>query len=441
MKLFMLLGLIGLIMQISSPQISPQDRLVMEAYTYGFPLVLMDATKNQMAIPVNQFASLRAFPEANMKDVVSPNADTLYSQAWLDLSQEPVIFSIPDMGDRYYLYPMLDEWTNVFFSPGTRTTGQGKQTYAITGPYWQGQLPEGMKEIKAPTDIVWVIGRIQTNGPSDYAAVNKLQDQFTLSLLNSNSKPALGDYVPESSTPPIEQLSEMDGGAFFKKLAELLKTTKIPLRDTEYVKKFAAIGLVPGKDFMTNMQVEQLNRAVEWAKDQIFNEWNNPPSAKDENGWQVLVDNMGSYGYHYPLRASVAYGALGANLPEDAVYLKIAKDDKGEPLSGAFKYAIHFDKGQLPPVGAFWSITMYDDQHFFVPNPLNKFVIRDRDPLKFNPDGSLDIHIQNASPGVDKEVNWLPAPEGPFNLILRLYEPEKTIINGSWLPPKVQKVS
>lgn len=437
MKYIMFFGLIGLIMQITtSPQISMQDKLVIEAYTYGFPLVLMDATKNQISTAVNQFVSIRTFPDANMKDVVSPNADILYSQAWLDLGHEPVVFNIPDMGNRYYLYPLLDEWTNVFFSPGTRTTGQGKQTYFITGPHWKGEIPEGMKEIKAPTDRVWVIGRIQTNGFSDFAAVNKLQDQFTFtpSTVVSNAPKSLTE-------PPIQQVMQMEGGAFFKKLAELLKTVKVPPRDNEYIKKFSAIGLIPGKDFMTNIQVEQLNRSVERAKEQIVKDWKNPPSAKDENGWQVLIDNMGSYGAHYPLRASVAYGALGANLPEDAIYPKIASDDKGEPLSGSSKYNIHFDKGELPPVGAFWSITMYDDKHFFVPNPLNKYVIRDRDPLKFNPDGSLDLYIQNDSPGADKEANWLPAPDGLFNLILRLYEPDKAIINGSWLPPKVQKAS
>lgn len=207
------------------------DHEIIDAYIYGFPLVLMDITKNVLTAtptltptkaPINQLLYKRTFPDPSFTEIVSPNADTLYSQAWIDVSQEPIILTVPAMGDRYYLFPLLDEWTNVFFSPGTRTTGNGKGFFAITGPRWKGVLPNGVKEVKAPTDVVWMIGRIQTNGPSDFATVNKLQDQFKLTPLRDWGTP----YTPpvnvpvksniDSKTAPISQVLKMDGIAFLR---------------------------------------------------------------------------------------------------------------------------------------------------------------------------------------------------------------------------------
>jgi hypothetical protein len=263
-----------------------------DAYIYGYPLVLMDVTRAKMTnvphalgmgAPINQFASVKTFPDATFTDVVSPNADTLYTQAWLDLSKEPLVLSVPDTHGRYYLMPMLDAWTNVFASPGKRTTGTGKGNFAITGPGWTGSLPVGVKEIKSPTDMVWVIGRTQANGKADFPAVNAIQAQYKLTPLS---------------------------------------------------------------------------------------EW-------------------------------------------------------GKPYT---------------PVNAFWSITMYNAKQSFVANPLNRFAIGDRDKLKFNPDGSLDIYLQHDSPGKDKESNWLPADAGSFNVALRMYWPKESALSGAWTPPPIKKV-
>lgn len=376
------------------------EQEAIDAYIYGFPLVLMDATK-EFSDFQNAFKSERTFPDPSFKLVVSPNADTLYSQAWLDLSKGPIVFHIPDMGNRYYLYPMLDEWTNVFFSPGTRTTGQGAQDYAIKGPGWKGELPQGLKEIKAPTDVVWMLGRIETMGPSDYAAVNKLQDQFKLTPLSNYP-----------STPPLEKVWKMDGPSFFQKLSDLLK------EDT--VKKIGSLS------------DEELTQAVRKAQELIKKEWVTQSFTKKENGWNYAVQGIGSYGTDYLVRAVVAYGGLGANLPQDAIYPFTRVDTPGN-------YVIHFNKAELPPVKGFWSITLYNDEQFFVPNPINRYAIHGKDPLKFNADGSLDIFIQHDSPGKDRETNWLPAPVGPFNLIMRLYGPEEALLKGAWIPPKVER--
>lgn len=434
-----------------------QEKLTKEAYIYGFPLVLMDVTKDvftatpsitSQKAPINQFLNIRTFPDPSFKEIVSPNADTLYSQAWLDLSQGPIVLSIPDMGLRYFLFPLLDAWTNVFFSPGTRTTGNGKQNWAITPPGWKGELPKDVQQVKAPTNIVWIIGRIQTNGKSDYPAVNRLQNQFKLTPLS-----AWGRYyiypvnVPFShdvnvKTPPLQQVFAMDAETYFNRLSELLKKTNIPEADASTVRQFEEIGLVPGQPFMhkESVTVEELNKYVTEAQAEIAKLWDTHPFAENENGWGVIRKGVGDYGTNYNLRAAVAYGGLGANLPEDAIYPTVHVDDKGEPLSGKNNYIIHFDKDDLPPVGAFWSITMYDSQHYFVPNPIDRYALGDRDKLMFNPDESLDIYIQNTSPGKAKESNWLPAPEDDFSLVLRLYQPKEAIITGKWQPPKVERV-
>ncbi len=434
------------------------EKVAADAYIYGYPAVLMDVSKDVMTntpnvtdikAPIDQFYYMRKFPTPAFKDVVSPNADTLYSVAWLDLSKEPIILSIPDMGNRYYLFPMLDIWTNVFFSPGTRTTGQGPHNFAITGPYWQGNLPAGVEEHKSPSNLVWILGRIQTNGPPDYAAVNKLQDQFKLVPLSAWGK----DYVPPrnvqvsenvSNDPPVQQVFKMDGITFFKRLAHILKETPIPAEDTEFVKQFAAIGLVPGEEYdesrLTAEQKQVINQSVLKAQKIIVDDFIKQPLSKVVNGWNIITSGVGNYGTQYALRAYVAYGGLGANLPADAIYPFTRTDYKGEALNGEHIYLIHFNKDQLPPVKGFWSITMYNNQQFFVENPINRYAIGNRDNLKFNEDGSLDIYIQNKNPGGDKERNWLPAPQGPFNLIMRLYAPDESVLKGTWIPPGVMKV-
>lgn len=443
MKKLILGGILGL---ASLMNIHAAEEDIINAYIYGFPLVLMDVTKDVLTdsatvtdtkVPINQFLSKKTFPDPSFTEVVSPNADTLYTQAWLDLSKEPMILSVPEMGDRYYLFPMLDEWTNVFFSPGTRTTGGGKGNFAITGPNWQGTLPDGMKGIKSSTDIVWILGRIQTNGPSDFAAVNKLQEQFKLTPLSSwgtaYTPPANLPVKPgvDGKTAPIAQVLRMSGAEFFKRLSTLLKTTPIPAGDLNYVKN---LNFTPQDD-------QALNAAVKKAQTLIQQDWDQHTFAKTVNNWGIMEKGIGSYGTDYKLRAAVAFGGLGANLPEDAIYPVTNVDSTGQQLTGKYNYVVHFEKNQIPPVNAFWSLTMYNDKHFFVENPINRYAIGDRDALQFNADGTLDLYLQNKAPGNGKDANWLPAPEGDFNLLLRLYDPKPEVFNGTWTPPLIKRVN
>jgi hypothetical protein len=431
--------------------------LATDAYIYGYPLVTMEVTRRVITNvpsvqgtrgPMGQFIKLRQYPDASFRDVTAPNADTLYTTAWIDVGKEPWVLSIPDMKDRYFLVPMLDGWTNVFQVPGKRTTGTGAQTYAITGPGWKGSLLPGVKKYKSPTSMVWILGRIYCTGtPEDYAAVHALQDQFNLVPLSSYGKPftpPAGAVDPsiDMKTAVREQVNRMDAVSYFTLLAQLMKANPPAAADAPELAKFAKIGLIAGKDFDANkLDADFVKRIPQVAFDRIMLQFKVGKSIKNINGW-MFDSEAGVYGTDYLNRAFVTAIGLGANRIQDAVYPTSLKDAEGKAYNGANKYVVHFPKGQLPPVRGFWSITMYDANYFFVANPINRYSISARQNLKANSDGSVDLYIQNQSPGTDKESNWLPAPKDKFILMLRMYWPSEkspTIINGSWKPPAVKK--
>lgn len=432
------------------------EAIAADVYVYGYPLVMMDQTRRVMTnvesasefkAPMGQFANLRTFPKPEFKDVTTPNADTLYSSAWIDLSKEPYILHLPAEKNRYYLMPMLSGWTNVFFSPGTRTTGDKAGDYVITGPGWKGALPKAFKEIKSPTNMVWLIGRTYTSGtPEDYKEVHKIQDEYRLiplSAVNKSYNPPKGEIDPtlDVKTPVRDQVNSMDGVTFFQRLASLLKDNPPAAADTSIVAKMAQIGIVPGQNFDATKLKPEIAKAIQNAPkiglEKIKTSFKG--LGKGKNGWSIAL-KTGSYGTDYLVRATVAYYGLGANLPEDAVYPETSVDSKGQHLDGTLnRYTIRFPKGQTPPVKGFWSITVYNDQLFFEPNAIGRYSIGSKNPLKFNSDGSLDIYLQRESPGKDKESNWLPIAKGPFDLVLRAYWPERSIVDGTWQPPPVEK--
>jgi hypothetical protein len=431
--------------------------LATDAYIFGYPLVTMEMTRRNitnvaapeggMHAPMGQIIKLREYPDPSFKDVTAPNADTLYTTAFFEVGKEPWVLSIPDMKDRYYLMPMLDGWTTVFQVPGKRTTGTGAQTYAITGPGWSGELPSGVKEYKSPTNIVWLLGRIYCTGtPEDYAAVHKLQDECKLVPLSSYGKP----YTPPPGTvdpsidmkmPVRDQVNRMDAVEFFTLLCKLMKDNPPAAEDAPQLAKFAKIGIVAGQDFdPSKLKADFVKRVPEVSNDRILLQFKINKEVKDENGWGFTT-KTGIYGTDYLMRAFITAIGLGANRPQDAVYPTSQKDADGHKYNGANKYVMHFPKGQLPPAKGFWSVTMYNSAYFFVSNPINRYSISPRQDLKSNPDGSTDIYIQKDSPGQDKEANWLPAPEGDFILMMRMYWPEETnpsIIDGSWKVPPVK---
>lgn len=431
-----------------------------DAYIYGYPLVTMEYTRRVITnvaspagnrAPMGQFIKLRQYPDASFRDVTAPNADTLYTTAFIDVEKEPWVLGIPDMKDRYFLFPMLDGWTDVFQAPGKRTTGTGAQTYAITGPGWKGSLPSGVKEYKSPTSLVWILGRIYCTGtPEDYATVHAAQDQCKLVPLSSYGRP----YTPpagevdrsiDMKTAVRDQVNGLDTIAYFTLLARLMKANPPAAADAPALARFARIGLVAGQEFDPSRlrNADFAKRVPQIAFDRIMLQFKVNKEIKDINGWGYTT-KTGIYGTDYFMRAFVTAVGLGANRPQDAVYPSSQKDGEGKAYDGAAKYVLRFANGQLPPARGFWSLTMYDSNYFFVANPINRYSISARQNLKSNPDGSVDIYIQKDSPGADKESNWLPAPSGKFQLMMRLYWPNEkspSIINGTWKPPPVKKLA
>lgn len=426
------------------------------AYLYLYPLVTMDITRRQMTnavkpegmqAPANAFVHVPAYPTANDRVVVRPNFDTLYSSAWLDLRKEPMIVSAPDTNGRYYMLPMLDMWTDVFASPGSRTTGTKAGAWALVAPDWQGKLPKGVERIEAPTPFVWIIGRTKTDGPADYEAVHKIQEGYRITPLSRWGKPpqpVVGKVDPAvgMKTTPKDKVDSMSATDFFKYAAEVLKTQPHHLTDQPIVALMRKIGMEPGKSF----DPDKLDPAVKAGLANTVKDAQGLMQRKFSslgsivNNWTINTDTMGVYGNYYLKRAIVAQRGLGANLPDDAIYPMNLADSTGKPLDGANRYTIHFEKGATPPASAFWSVTLYDEKGYQVANPLNRFAVSSWMPMQYNPDGSLDLYFQNESPGAGKEANWLPAPKGPFNLTMRIYAPKAEAIVGGWAPPPVIRV-
>ena len=441
----------------SGPSADEATQIATDAYIYGYPLVTMEYTRRVLTnvaeasglkAPMGQLARSRSYPSAAFRGVTAPNADTLYTNGWIDLSKEPYVLSLPDAHDRYYLFPMLDAWTSVFQVPGKRTTGTGPQTYAITGPGWSGTLPAGVTEYKSPTAMVWILGRIYCTGtPKDYKAVHDMQDKIQLVPLSAYGKsytPTPGTVDPsiDMKTAVRDQVNALDAAAYFNLMAQLMKDNRPTSEDAPMVEKMAKIGVVPGQAFdMTKLSAEAQNalKAVPKAAfGKIMAYFKD--AGKQENGWAFFT-KTGVYGTDYLDRAFITAIGLGANRPQDAVYPTSEAAADGKPYSGANKYVMHFDKGQTPPVNGFWSLTMYNAQYFFVDNPLNRYTLSARNKLKKNSDGSVDLCVQNENPGKDKESNWLPAPSDKFVLMLRMYWPKESppsILDDTWKIPGVE---
>lgn len=445
-----------------APDLTEQEaaEIAEEAYVYAYPLVSMDVTRRVTTNappglkpgfgPINAFQHMRAYPDASFREVVRPNFDTLYSSAWLDLTREPMVISVPDTQGRYYLLPMLDMWSDVFAAPGKRTSGTKAAAFAVVPAGWNGKLPPNVRKIVAPTPHVWIIGRTQTNGPKDYAAVHKVQDACSITPLSQwgrSEKAAAAQFVNDPGvdmkTPPLEQVNKMPALEYFRYVAELLKLHPPHASDWSIIARMSRIGIDPGKSFNSSALPPELRSALERGATQGLKSMyaKQPTLARVVNNWQMNTDTMGVYGNYYLKRAVIALAGLGANQPEDAVYPFLLADSDGKPLTGAGQYVIHFDKGDMPPTSAFWSLTMYDEAGFPVANPIDRFAIGDRDALKFNADASLDILIQNADPGADKQSNWLPAPpSGVLGVTMRIYAPKANVLDGRWNPPPVRKV-
>ncbi len=427
-----------------------KDKIMLgaEAYVYGYPLLIMDITRIQSGHnigPENQLRRVRQFPDANFKEVVRPNVDTLYTSAFLSMKQGPWVFEMPVQSERYELMPFMDAWTNVFASPGTRTRKGNESTYLLAGPDWQGTVPAHMTLLRSPTDMVWLIGRTQTNGVADFETVHRLQNGLKLYAFKHNQateEPASQEKgkLSQHGLSPVAQMKALSTAAFFERLFQLMVDNPPAAEDAPLLSRLAHAGLRPGPGVQLS-RLDELSFSIgRWLANQKIK---NALSAKNTDGtWRTPPLNLGQYGSDYNTRAVVAMVGLGANLPEDALYPNTASDEQGQPLNGKHKYLIHFAANQLPPVNAFWSLTAYGQDDFLVPNALNRFALGDRDPLHFNADGSLDIWIQASAPQETHQMsNWLPIQKDQnFSLNARLYWPKPAALNGTWQMPKVVRL-
>ncbi|TAJ84490.1 DUF1254 domain-containing protein [Reyranella sp.] len=433
-----------------------------DAYVYAYPMMLTHATLQKLSNfaepkdgdafgPPNRFNHARAFPNPDDRIVIRENVDTLYSAATLDLKAEPMVLTVPST-DRYFMLPMLSLWTDVFAVPGTRTTGRNTaRDFLVVAPQWQGGVPAGLELIRSPTRYVWIIGRTQTNGAADYANVHKVQDAMKLTPLSAWGKDGgkgvstlpkhKVDPAIDMKTPPPVIVDRMDAATYLGRFADLLKDNPPNPVDYPTLHRLERVGFKAGQSFDLAKAPASIRLALErgYAEGKaLVHAAGKKEAGIGGKGW-IYTTRSGAYGVDYLYRAAVADFGLGMNLPQDAVYPSLSSDGEGRPLDGNNAYVLHFDKGKLPPVDAFWSVTAYDIEGYFIPNTLKRYAIGDRDRLVPNADGSLDLYIQADSPGKEKEANWLPVGKAPFTLLMRLYSPREEFLEGKWAPPPVVK--
>ncbi len=451
-----------------SPTPAEARQIAAAAYVFGYPLVFMDVLKeHQTAVPapnstlgvapINQLA--RPYQaQLTAGSLVQPmpiaTYDFAYANGWFNLTKEPMVLSVPASNGRYNVITLYDEWTNVFASLGPRTTGNGSGAYAIVGPGWNGTLPPNLTKIQAPTNIVFHIERAQQNGPADLLAAAAFLDNLTVTPLSAwgtnYTPPATVSGNPDVNITYVRapaayaQVANMTPDVFYGRMATVMGGNPPSSADKPVVDQIARIGIVPGTPFNWNGLNATMQNAIAQGFQDGISQVNaasiNSAGIVENNGWKTTYVS-GTYGTNYTLRAGITLAYLLPNLPQDNLYMISNTTATGVPYSGANDYVLHFANNSTPPVNAFWSVTMYDTQGYPVPNSLNRYTISPHlGNLTYNPDGSLDIYIQQASPGASKESNWLPAPSGAFELGLRLYWPQESALNASWVPPAVQTV-
>jgi hypothetical protein len=439
-------------------------KIAIDAYIYGYSLITTNTTRLQMSnvpkvkemhAPLGTFFNVRGYPPATYRGVSATNADTLYSLAWLDL-KEPMVFSHPEIKDRFFTFELVDLWMIVKESVGTNTAGSEAKTYLFTGPGWTGEVPEGMTHISFPTRYMVILGRTYAlDTPEDLAKVHKLQDQYKVVPLSSYGKPYTFVAPPVDPNPPVSMteapqkaILALGVEGYFNWLAKLMGTVAKPAaEDAPIVASMAKLGIVPGKKFELSKLDSDVEAALKDVPEAALKKMNEAwaEGGKAANGWRYKLVS-GRYGTDYLARGAWAADGWPSQLPKVSIYPTTYVDSDGNKLDGKNSYTVTFPKGQTPPVNpkAFWSITMYqiDKGLWFYPNKLNKLTVSPRDALKYNDDGSLTLYFQHESPGADKQANWLPAPAAPFALTLRMYWPNQkppSILDGSWSPPPVQK--
>jgi hypothetical protein len=416
---------------------SKAEKQARDAFLYGYPLVMTEETRQSSSYPANSLQHLRSFPDHTFRNVVRPNVDTLYSIIWLDLKEDAVVLELPDSKGRYVLMPVLDGWSNVVASIGSRTTGTAASTYLIAGPDWADDVPEGMTLYRSPTALGWMIGRIYAEGPDDFEGAHAYQNGMALRTLSDFQNGVA--YIPQPDRPIVsvdikQKIQDMDASDFFEKLERLMVDNPPAKEDEAFLEKTMQplTASKPSAEALTKGKRKAYKR-LGFIKMLIGR----------TKGWMGMDPSrpIGKYGTDYQMRAFVAHIGFGANEPVDAIYPNTSKDAKGKKLHSSKNYVVHFNKDELPPVNAFWSLTLYDEYGFLTENPIGRYALGTANELPYNTDGSLDIYVQHDAPRDEIVSNWLPAPtDAPFALTLRLYWPDDQVLEGNWNAPDVLRV-
>jgi len=385
--------------QPDTPDTETVWEMVSEAYIYAFPLVLTDATKTLSTntdgtmtgrAPINQFNHAKKLADASFRTVVTPNVDTVYSQAWLDISTEPMVYVLPET-DRFCNVQLLDAWTN------TAAVLDKAGAYAIALPGWEGELPDGVTRVDVPTATMWSITRTVLSGNEDLPNVYAIQEQMQLLPLSAYVQGGeytapQGAYKEENDFVPVNKVLSMTPAEFFNTANALMQVNPPAADGAKYAQKLGQ--------------------------------------------WVYYGKPIGDFGTEYTYRAMVALVGLGANTVDVAIYHKTAVDETGAALTGEKKYTLHFET--LPPTleGGFWSVTAYGEDDFLIDNSIDRYCINDRSDFKLNADGTLDIILSKDAP--EDASNWLPVSDGEFHLFMRIYVPDMTALD-SWQPPVIRE--
>jgi hypothetical protein len=440
--------------------VSPAEAraIAREAYTYGFPLVdsyriqydyFVDANGPEFKAPWNHIANTpRVYTPADTA-IQTPNSDTPYSWLGLDLRAEPIVLTVPAIEkNRYYSIQFTDAYTFNFDYAGSRSTGNGAGSFLVVGPDWKGETPKGVKKVyRSETYLIMPIYRVQLFDPSDIDNVKKVQAGFKVETLST----FLGTPAPKAApaiewVKPLTVETQKTSLEFFNILNFVLRYCPTNPSEVELMKRFAKIDVGAGQTFDASKFSPEMTKAIEDGRADAWTDFAALLKQFDA-GKVTSADVFGTREYmknNYLYRMGAAVLGIYGNSREEAVYPIYNVDQANQKLNGTNKYALRFPPDQLPPVNSFWSLTMYKmPESLLVANPINRYLINSPmlPQLSRDADGGLTLLIQNESPGKDKETNWLPAPNGPFRMYLRLYWPKTEALNGTWIKPPLKQVA
>ncbi|MCY1281137.1 hypothetical protein D9M68_289630 [compost metagenome] len=427
----------------ATPTPEQARQLAEDAYVFAYASAEHAKALNAIAarLPFNVLYSEPRLLGPNDRNVVSPNNDTFYSRALLDLRAEPQVLDVPAIGSRYYSFQLVDLRTDNLGYVGTRATGTAAGRYLIAGPDWQGSLPEGFSGvIRSPSQLALLLGRTEVRGDADHEAAALLK-QYRLSPLSRVLGRDAPAALPKLTLPPYTSTKEgpaSEAFVIFNALAPLHRWTPV---EQARLERFAAIGVGPGLTFAPPADIAQaVSQGAAAGRDRVKAASSNISS--ERNGWYASPLSAGHFGEDDLTRAAAAWRYIYVNDAAEALYPIAIKDAEGQPLNGGKAYRLHFPADRLPPVNSFWSLTLYDAQtQLLVANPLDRHALGDRSKsLRYDADGGLTLYLQHAEPAAERRGNWLPAPAGAFNVILRLYLPKQSALDGSYAVPAIEPV-